>query len=96
MIIRVVNITFNISASKTTLSLNNFKILRPKVMKNLTNLLKKFCEFPPRIVKIPSYPQSWTIKYWTNKILIESLNYVKFLIRKYYIPKFRMSLNDSI
>ncbi len=33
------------SASKSTLNLNNRKILRPKVTKNLTNLLKKFCEF---------------------------------------------------
>ncbi len=39
-----------ISASKTTFSLNNLKILRPKVTKNLTNLLKKFCEFSPRAV----------------------------------------------
>jgi len=38
-----------ISASKTIFSLNNLKILRPKVMKYLTNLLKKFCEFPPWI-----------------------------------------------
>ncbi len=37
-----------ISASKSTLSLNNLKILRPKVTKNLNNLLKKFCEFTPR------------------------------------------------
>ncbi len=40
-----------ISSSKITLSqnnLNNFKILRPKVTKNLTNLRKKFCESPPR------------------------------------------------
>jgi len=37
-----------ISASKSTLSLNNLKILRPKVTKNLTNLRKKFCELPPR------------------------------------------------
>jgi len=29
-----------ISASKTTLNLNNLNILRPKVSKNLTNLLK--------------------------------------------------------
>jgi len=36
-----------ISASKTTLNLNNLKILRPKVAQNLTNLRKKFCEFPP-------------------------------------------------
>jgi len=43
----VVNITFLlISASKTTFSLNNLKILRPKVTKNLKNLLEKFCEFP--------------------------------------------------
>jgi len=31
-----------IPASKSTLSLNNLKILRPKVTKNLTNLLKSF------------------------------------------------------
>jgi hypothetical protein len=37
-----------ISASKITLSLNNLKILKPKVTKNLTKLLKKFCEFRPR------------------------------------------------
>jgi len=36
-----------ISASKSTLSLKNLKILRPKVTKNLTNLHKKFWEFPP-------------------------------------------------
>jgi len=36
-----------ISASKSTLSLNNLKILRPKVVKNLKNLCKKFCESPP-------------------------------------------------
>jgi len=33
-----------ISASKSTLSLNNLNISRPKVTKNLTNLHKKFCE----------------------------------------------------
>ncbi len=37
-----------LSASKITFSLNVLKISRPKVTKNLTNLLKKFCEFPPR------------------------------------------------
>ncbi len=36
-----------IPASKSTLSLNNFKFLRPKVTKNLTNLPKKFCEPNP-------------------------------------------------
>jgi len=37
-----------LSASKITFSINILKISRPKVTKNLTNLLKKFCEFPPR------------------------------------------------
>jgi len=37
-----------IFASKTTLSQNNFKILRHKVTKNLTNLPRKFCESPLR------------------------------------------------
>jgi hypothetical protein len=37
-----------ISASKSTLSLNNLMILRPKVTKILTNLRKKFYESPPR------------------------------------------------
>ncbi len=44
-----------ISASKSTLDLNNLKILRPKVRINLTNLNKKFCESPPHaeeVVKI--------------------------------------------
>ncbi len=36
-----------ISASKNYLSLNDLKILRHKVTNNLTNLRKKFCEFPP-------------------------------------------------
>ncbi len=39
-----------ISASKITLSLNNLKILRPKVTKNLTNLGKKFYESSPSLV----------------------------------------------
>jgi len=38
-----------ISASKTTFSLKNLKILRPKRTKNLTNLHKKFWESPPRM-----------------------------------------------
>jgi len=37
-----------ISASKTTFSHNNLKVLRPEVTKNITNLRKKFCEFRPR------------------------------------------------
>jgi len=37
-----------ISASKTTFSHYNLKILRPEVTKNVKNLLKKFCEFRPR------------------------------------------------
>jgi len=39
---------FNDISSKNILSLNNLKILRPKVTKNLTNLRKKFSEFPHR------------------------------------------------
>jgi hypothetical protein len=35
-----------ITASQSTLSLNNLKILRAKVTKNLMNLPKKFCESP--------------------------------------------------
>ncbi len=33
-------------ASKTTLNLNNLKILRPQVRKNITNFQKLFCIFP--------------------------------------------------
>ena len=36
-------------ASKTSFCLNNLKIVMPKVMKNITNLRKKFCEFPHSI-----------------------------------------------
>jgi len=39
-----------ISASKATLNQNNLKILGTKVMKNLKNLRKKFCEFPLRVL----------------------------------------------
>jgi len=39
-----------ISAPKSTLSLNNLKILMPKLMQNLTNLPKKFCEFPQGVL----------------------------------------------
>jgi hypothetical protein len=38
-----------ISASKTTFTPNNLKILRPEVSKNLTNLLKKFCEYVTKL-----------------------------------------------
>jgi len=34
------------SASETTFSHYNLKIFTPKVTKNITNLCKKFCEFP--------------------------------------------------
>ncbi len=39
-----------IFASKSTLSPNNLKILRPKFAKNLTNMPKQFCESPPSIL----------------------------------------------
>jgi len=44
-----------ISASKTTLSHYNLKILRPKVTKNIKNLYKKFCECPPRILQVHKF-----------------------------------------
>jgi len=50
-----------IYASKSTFSLNNLKILRPKVRKNLTNLLKKFCESPPCLGH--SFPLSLLLKH---------------------------------
>jgi hypothetical protein len=43
-----------ISASKTTFSHYNLKILRPKVTKNIKNLRKKFREFPPCIPNLNS------------------------------------------
>ncbi len=39
-----------ITASKSTLSINNLNILRAKVTKNLTNLPKKLYEFPSSIL----------------------------------------------
>jgi len=58
MVYAVVNITL-----KSALSLNNLKILRPKVTKNLTNLRKKFCESPP-------WSLNWTItEYWGSNNL---------------------------
>ncbi len=50
-----------ISASKTTYSHYNLKILRPKVTKNIKNLRKKFCEFRPCLI--------------ADYILVYSLNY---------------------
>jgi len=47
-----------ISATKGSLSLNNHKILRPKGTKNLTNLHKKFCEFPPSVLIIMNAVQT--------------------------------------
>jgi len=44
-----------ISALKATFSLNNLKILRLRVTKNLTKLLKKFCEFRSRSQSYQSY-----------------------------------------
>ena len=41
------NIFIFLSASKTTFSHYDLKILRPKVTKSIKNLHKKFCEFRP-------------------------------------------------
>jgi len=46
MIITEDNITFDI-CFKTTFNINYLKILRPKVTKNLTNLLKRFVNLDP-------------------------------------------------
>jgi len=55
-----------ISASKTTFSLKNLKILRPKNTKNVTNLLKKFCEFLPCYILDCMYTN--TISNLSNKL----------------------------
>jgi len=57
-----------ISALKTTFSLNNLRILRPKVTKNLTNSLKKFCEFPPGSYRRGPLLYNWTIVVTDQKI----------------------------
>jgi len=44
-----------IPASKSTLSLNNLKILRPIVTQNLTNLCNKFCEFHPWFTNVAKH-----------------------------------------
>jgi len=61
-----------ISASKSTLSLNNLKILRLKVTENLMNLLKMFCEYPPRAL-------IWIGQIEKQKLMISfcSIAYVK-------------------
>ena len=60
-----------ISASKTTFSLKNLKILRPKVTKNLTNLLKKFCEFPPRAFSQLQFSLKYAYIVYTDKQSME-------------------------
>jgi len=58
-----------ISASKTTYSHYKLKILTPKVMKNIKNFRKKFCEFPPRFLcffKVKSHEVR------TNSLSLES------------------------
>ncbi len=61
MIYTVVNIPLlMISASENALIINNLKILMPKVTKNLTNLHKKFCEFPPWTVELIRNNMSFT------------------------------------
>jgi len=58
-----------ISATKSTLSLNNLKILRPKVKKSLPNFRKKFCEFPPRgqrPIRLGQKPNASAKKNWSR------------------------------
>jgi len=58
-----------ISASECTLSLNNHKILRPKVTKNLTNLVRSFVNSHPGS-RIRPFLQSLICK-------IEDKNHIK-------------------
>jgi len=63
-----------ISASKTTFSHYILKILRPKVMKNLTNLPKKFCEFQPcfTLVLLGCSKVAITNAFFTNTLWLVS------------------------
>jgi len=58
-----------ISASKSNLNINNFKILRPKIMENLTNLHKKFGESPPWPLSF--FCSGKNITLFENKTLIQ-------------------------
>jgi len=66
-----------ISASKTTFILNDVKILRPKVMQNLTNLLKKFSEFPPCGSRIRTKDLTIKESDLSTFFLLKSKNYKK-------------------
>jgi len=61
-----------ISASQSTLSLNNLKILRLKVTKNLTNLPKKFCKFPSRSLDMPLYHALWLLNFLRYSMFVLS------------------------
>ncbi len=81
-----------IYASKNTFSHYNLKILRLKVTKNLTNLLKNFCEF---------WPNSIFLLTWSK--LSRSHSRVKFgfkmifknRLQKMYLYFFMISLIES-
>jgi len=86
-----------ISASKSTLSLNNFKILRPKVTKHFTNLPKKFCEFRPRSIKCFDSSIEIMTKSLTNTFLPTCCYLLLFVIRFfncicfYYLKIFKLN-----
>jgi len=67
-----------ISALKSTLSPINLKILRPKVMKNLTKLPNKFCESPPR------FASNKCFHYFTQAVLIKITCLTIFQMNKFY------------
>jgi len=73
-----------ISASKTTFSLNNIKILRPKVTKNLTNLLKRFCEPPPgSFSEFPNSLYKYNLRHKVHYLLL-------------FTPKFTLKLMTDL
>jgi hypothetical protein len=59
-----------ISASKTIYTHYNLNILIPKVKKNIKNLLKKFCEFPPgqEIIKLQQWKEKNVYVKFSSKL----------------------------
>jgi len=64
-----------ISASITTYSHYNLKILRPKVTKNIKNLSKKFCEFPPRSLRTININECFYIVDTYRKQIVFEIKY---------------------
>ncbi len=70
-----------ISASKTTYNDYNLKILRPKVKKNIKNLRKKFCEFPPRRITSFIILMKGALRFsWLHKQKRQAFDVIQILI----------------